>query len=1362
MRCAVCMEMSGGLLRCRECGARLIEAKHRELMGVRYLLGQITRWEQEGALASEKITELRARYEARREGLMDELRETPPAPVPARPPPPPPPPQPRPPEKAPTPPLVRPLPPPRDVVRNLFSERNIRWLLSIGIGIFCVALAIYVRTQWRGMSAPVKVGILFGATAAAAGGGAALRRTTLRVTGTALVVLAAIALPIDFLGVVQFELMPGVPADAIGWGGSLVCLAAYVAVAAWLRESSFAAMALVAGTALASFTLRLFQVPWAVVPTFLPALMLAGAEARARFVREGLYREPLRWGPPFGILAALTMCAGLLIAGELDLRAHYVPLQAALGATLAAAVLAARRSRQARWTWAVAATMSAMFGLTVVRLDLPAGAVSSWEATFGAVLSFGWIAMRRADWRRQALPFVVFGSAFVALSIGSALVRGDLHALTFALTLAGAQYLTLGWTGRNGWFWGAGAALGGMAMLTGLLEEHVQGWGYPLPLALYGFMHVGAAAWWRRRDDTFYVIANLAAACAAGAALVVMALYTLVYFNERHALGVVSCALAGLVFGALAAMQRSRHISDVAYGAIGFAAVYALRGLGMQAEWVGVAVMGLAFAYFALERWIQKWLLRPTLSTAVLATIACVIFAAVQVSVTGLRLQPALVAMGVGAFYLAAARSSRHPWLAHVGTYLLAGGGLLMMDDAHLRWDLRAAMLMPLPAAGMLWAWWEARRERLTLGFHLAISSFVVLVGLLAFGFLDLRMYRPEHLPGAIGLAVGAALIGGFWAFARPERLDTRAPASMMAFFAALAYILTLKYLGRGTPWGPLVVFAFAPVMCGAAALLRSRFPKQAGAVAIVSAVVTCVAVVLGFDRGTREVPSDLYVAAGAVALYGAAAWHWRSRTMTAYASVAIVALAVAVARFSSEGSIGVAALALGAAEVFRRRRQGLERGPVLASVASAMVAVWVTLGDARQLTVALGAAFALYAAWAWWTNRERWLGLALFFAVGTELSLFVYLRELAIPRASLCAMTVPIGLFVMAWFAHRQDRDRFSVRLLLGAACGALLATAAGFDNALDRVLNLLAISGMAGMAALYLGRPRMMYAASASLMAANVAAMIGFKLPATQVLVEVAAMALVQALASRALGGKAHAYSRPFFILALLAGAGVIAIGLTQPTYVTDPKDCLAAVGGLLLTAGLFAVAGRSERKPAYYYLSAINVFGAYLMGLHRLELGGVHVPVEAYTAPLGAAMMVWNVHVLRDQLERRWTMMLEALALGVLTVPSLVVSFEAGEGWHVLMLYGLALAAVLAGMMFRRKVYLFGGTAAMVVQTVGKVVQFLVRRDTSWPEWGMIVGAVIILLAALFESRKAGFVRERMDALRVGARKYLADWR
>ncbi len=262
-RCSICLgQLSGD--RC-SCGARADEAAHRTLAGVRYLLGQLTRWEQEAALPPGCLRQLRERYEGKRESLKRQLTEAPNhesritnrgtvRPAPPTPPSfavPPrtvmlekaaeskPPPRSRAVEMFAPPPLPRPaVPSPtlRDTLRNLFSEKNLPWLLSIGIGMFCVGLFVFIKQQWTGLTPGLKVAILFGSTFAAAAMGVGLRRTILRLTGMGFIALAALALPIDFVAVNEFRLMPSVPHRVVGVAGSIVCIAAYAALAGLLRS----------------------------------------------------------------------------------------------------------------------------------------------------------------------------------------------------------------------------------------------------------------------------------------------------------------------------------------------------------------------------------------------------------------------------------------------------------------------------------------------------------------------------------------------------------------------------------------------------------------------------------------------------------------------------------------------------------------------------------------------------------------------------------------------------------------------------------------------------------------------------------------------------------------------------------------------------------------------------------------------------------------------------------------------------------------------------------------------------------------------------------------------------------------------
>jgi len=51
--------------------------------------------------------------------------------------------------------------------KDLLTERNIRWILNLGIFIFSTALAVFIHTQWKGMAPGLKISILFGSSLAA-------------------------------------------------------------------------------------------------------------------------------------------------------------------------------------------------------------------------------------------------------------------------------------------------------------------------------------------------------------------------------------------------------------------------------------------------------------------------------------------------------------------------------------------------------------------------------------------------------------------------------------------------------------------------------------------------------------------------------------------------------------------------------------------------------------------------------------------------------------------------------------------------------------------------------------------------------------------------------------------------------------------------------------------------------------------------------------------------------------------------------------------------------------------------------------------------------------------------------------------
>src|SRR5262245_50450314 len=146
MRCSVCLYPNAqDVTRCGDCGSWLEESKHRELWGARYLLGQLTRWEEDGRCPVEVVTRLRADYTETCDALKAALRPKPKR-VPkqtvtvgttAS-------------EKQPIPAHVPNVtvcfgtrtPKAPFAWKNFLTEQNIRWILNLGIFIFSVALAV--------------------------------------------------------------------------------------------------------------------------------------------------------------------------------------------------------------------------------------------------------------------------------------------------------------------------------------------------------------------------------------------------------------------------------------------------------------------------------------------------------------------------------------------------------------------------------------------------------------------------------------------------------------------------------------------------------------------------------------------------------------------------------------------------------------------------------------------------------------------------------------------------------------------------------------------------------------------------------------------------------------------------------------------------------------------------------------------------------------------------------------------------------------------------------------------------------------------------------------------------------------------
>jgi hypothetical protein len=295
------------------------------------------------------------------------------------------------------------------------------------------------------------------------------------------------------------------------------------------------------------------------------------------------------------------------------------------------------------------------------------------------------------------------------------------------------------------------------------------------------------------------------------------------------------------------------------------------------------------------------------------------------------------------------------------------------------------------------------------------------------------------------------------------------------------------------------------------------------------------------------------------------------------------------------------------------------------------------------------------------------------------------------------------------------------------------------------------LADSVLFGAAAVLFRRPELMYLCSASVAALDVALMSRFGLGPIPTAFQLLTLSLAQIIFVRLMGDRMRSYLQPVFVAALVAAGGVLVFGFGHREECLG-KDINLAIWGLILLSLIAGAAGRIRKIPAFIYLAAAHLLGAYYLSLHKYRAE----TLELYTVPIGIGLVAWSALA---GVEKGKRTLGEALAVGVLILPSAIPSFSAGQELHTLAALVLSVLVVLGGMVLKRRVLLIGGTVAFVAEVLGQGLRFLIEQQLSFAEWGMIVGALLMLLAAAFESRKTAFVKGHLGPIRAGAEKYLS---
>ncbi len=288
----------------------------------------------------------------------------------------------------------------------LLSERTLNTLLLVG-ALLILASASVISTLNPTRLAPVPhLGALVATTAVFAAAGVALRRRLgLPRTGSALLAIAAVFLPLDIWTLGAPALLRWSPATT--WlVASLLCLLAYLSAHLFLRDRTFALLTTAAGASLALAVSQRLGIPadWWGAPLMALAILYVTLTGRVQR-RLPLLAWALRHGGhtlALGALALFTLAAGASLAGLAPIGVSTTSLAVVwwLGALFYA--LYARISAT-RYYATVAASTSAVAALLTFQLAAPlTPTLKPWSAVAVALLAgfyggYGYVRDRRKD-----------------------------------------------------------------------------------------------------------------------------------------------------------------------------------------------------------------------------------------------------------------------------------------------------------------------------------------------------------------------------------------------------------------------------------------------------------------------------------------------------------------------------------------------------------------------------------------------------------------------------------------------------------------------------------------------------------------------------------------------------------------------------------------------------------------------------------------------------------------------------------------------------------------------------------------------------------------------------------------------------
>jgi hypothetical protein len=1249
------------------------------------------------------------------------------------------------------------------------EEKNLRILANLGILVFNVGLIGFITSAWGSLGDSTKVTILAGYGAMLLVGGLALRlKTGLTVTGTALLALAVLAVPIDFFAVHYYGLTD-LSRGAVGLAGSAACWLVTVVIGLLTRERLFFWIAYLAkaaavcyGCDAAGLEYRHWSGP--LLGLFLACLLPAwlrrrrSADGRAEPGFEDLLLAPAESFSLAGATAALVLHLTVWLGAEqLDARTGPVAVLAPLALACAYFMLAAGLTRN--WSpLIVAAGLKPVIVLAALRAaDVP---VEEWPIglmLLAAVMTSlaAWVAARFD--REWTLPHLVTGwlaGGIALLWAGGAYVGSELmpHPAQ-GMSEIDVLLLTAAWPLLAGGLFAllrgnqTGTILAGLLALleTALLLRRWDSPFEPVP-AVFVLLALGLAALGllARRSGSpraaqctaLLVIADLAA--AIGLACI------LARAGDFWATGWARWALAGLLglallyFGELLVMGRKTAWPALA--AVHLAVVAAVRSAGLDWPWIAPALAGGALVSLLL------FLRSDRLRAAAL----------------GWANAAGLAALGLSLAVCLTRPDDR--WLALAA---VAGTGLVQLItgwSAAIAPARFAGLLLETVAAGML-------------AFQLGLPARLLWMAAAALAFV-------HYVLGELGRERSWKQLAGV--------------ASDLAVASAGTAALFSVLLGQAD-WGVLPVLAVGAMV---AAILHAvgYEERKSGGEAPACGSTFAVLWAAGFvaaagvevlSAGTRLWPELFLLAAAAAQVHGAV---WRRRPASEYAALVMLAAGYLLVLEDLELPrrhlcLFAAAVPLvfhGLAHLARRRGWPcFGRSPFdLATPAAwgvVLLALAFSLAQAPSpdlwreapLWNAVGA-FGLLAALHLALSFEReaprdWPGAAYFNFAGSALAAAAYLLVLRIfstgtPYRALWIMAIVPPLVAYGLLLIRAElKGRGWAALAVGLAVSALALWQSLLfpDKPLVAALAFAVAAAIYGVIAAFLKSPWFGAAASAAFTVAFFSMLRRLHVPPDHYVLWLTALAALQSLTG-SLSGRGERTRRPAMFVGMLLAAGAVTwIAFRHDVYLDRSGGALdAAIWTTLIASAVFALVALLRRSLAAAYPAAAMLLGSYYLVLHRFEVGYA----EPYTVPVAALVLLWAQLVAAPRWGRSAGTAAAVAGLALALAPSLALSIDRTSDrhlGHMLSAFALALAAVVAGMAMRRKAYLVAGVAAFGLEGFIKLVHFKIEHHVSDWVWLLLVGLVIIGFVLYAETRRNARLRSRAEEARARIRRLFQGW-